>query len=645
MYVRIMSGSALSEAVAAVRAAVDEAAGAGVDLLGRADLVEALDELEVVWCQLPALRHRLLARLQVETTAKEMGAKSWNQVLSVRWRISTAEAGRRLGEAALLGPRQSLVGDTLPPVLPATAAAQAQGAINAEHVVVIAKAVAKLPGFVDTATREEFETDLVRLATGAGPKDVSDAAELALFLLDQDGPEPDDTERARRRGISKGRQRGDAMTPISGELTPEAWALMEAIFAKYAAPGMCNPDDPQPCTSGTPSQAQIDADHRSLAQRQHDALVAVLRIALMSGQLGQLNGLPVSVIIRTTLQDLESRAGIGVTAGGTRLPIAEVIRLAAHAHHSLAVFDKATGSALALFRARRVASPAQRIMLIARDGGCTKPGCTVGAYGSQAHHVVADWTDGGNTNVDELGLACGPDNRAVGPEGWSTRMNERGEVEWIPPPPLDTGQTRINTYHRPERLLRPPDQQPTNPSTSRRSGDPGPAASTPSGQRDQPGNTQRVDNEPSNAEPINYELIDDEPTNGQPINDAPIDDQPIDHKPMDDALTDEPIDYQLIGDEPIGDEPINGQPINDAPIDDQPVDDQPMDDALTDDALMADAPIDYELTEPSPTDNPSEPEVRDEPSSPRDPGDPDKPDGSSNPGQPGGPAPPDGQAA
>ncbi|MCV7265194.1 DUF222 domain-containing protein, partial [Mycolicibacterium poriferae] len=98
-----MSGVVLSDAVAAVRSAVDAAAGAEVDLLGRADLVDALDELEVVWCQLPALRNRLLARLQVETTATQMGAKSWNQVLSVRWRISTAEAGRRLGEAALLG--------------------------------------------------------------------------------------------------------------------------------------------------------------------------------------------------------------------------------------------------------------------------------------------------------------------------------------------------------------------------------------------------------------------------------------------------------------------------------------------------------------------------------------------------------------
>ena len=119
--------------------------------------------------------------------------------------------------------------------------------------------------------------------------------------------------------------------------------MWEVIFAKYAAPGMCNPADEQPCTSGTPSQAQIDNDHRSLAQRQHDAMLAVGRIALMSGELGHLNGLPVSVIIRTTLQDLESRAGIGTTGGGTKIPIADVIQMGAHANHHLAVFDKATG--------------------------------------------------------------------------------------------------------------------------------------------------------------------------------------------------------------------------------------------------------------------------------------------------------------
>ena len=290
-----------------------------------------------------------------------------------------------------------------------------------------------------------------------GPKELKDKADRTLFLLDQDGPEPDDTERARRRGVSKGPQGSDKMTPFKGNLTPEAWAIYEAIFAKWAAPGMCNPADENPCVSGTPTQAQIDNDHRSLAQRQHDAMVAVGRSVLESGELGQHNGLPTSIIIRTTLQDLESRAGVGVSGGGTVIPISDVIRMAAHANHYLAVFDKATGSALDLFRARRVASPAQRIMLIARDGGCTKPGCTVPAYGSQVHHAARDWADDGQTNVDELGLACGPDNRMVGPGGWTTRINANNDVEWIPPPELDTGQARVNDYHRPERL-RPPDE-------------------------------------------------------------------------------------------------------------------------------------------------------------------------------------------
>ncbi|MBX7450385.1 HNH endonuclease [Mycolicibacterium sp. 3033] len=450
------------EAVAGLRAAVDAVLACALDRSTAADVVELLDELEAAGCRLPAARHRALARLQDETTPQQMGAKSWKDVLAIRYRISGAEAHRRLTEAALLAPRQSMTGEPLPPVLEATAAAQAEGRITPEHVEVIRKAVKKLPGFVDTVTREQFEADVVRIARGAGPKATDDAAELELFLLDQDGPEPDDTERVRKRSLSRGRQGRDGMTAWRADLTPEAAAVWEAIFAKYAAPGMCNPDDEQPCTSGTPSQAQIDADHRSLAQRQHDALLAVGRIALMSGELGQLNGLPVTVIVRTTLQDLESRAGIGVSGGGTRLPIRDVIRMGAHASHYLAVFDRATGSALDLFRTRRVASAAQRIMLIAREGGCTKPGCPVGAYGCQVHHVTTDWAQGGLTNIDDLGLACPPDNRSVTPDGWTTSMNARHDVEWAPPPNLDTGQTRINTHHTPERLLRPPeDEKPT----------------------------------------------------------------------------------------------------------------------------------------------------------------------------------------
>ncbi|MFV8054218.1 DUF222 domain-containing protein [Mycobacterium sp. 48b] len=465
MYVRFMEAGA-AQALAALRAAFEVFAACDVGSLSRSELVAVLDEYEALTCQVPAVWHRLLAQLQAEATPREMGAKSWNEVLRIRWRLSTAEAGRRLGEAAELGPRRSLTGQPLPPVLPVVAAAQAAGLINGDHVKVLRDAINRLPGFVDTTTREQFEADLVRVAVGVGPKELKETAELRLFLLDQDGPEPDDTERARKRGLSVGKQGRDGITALTANLSPEAAAVWEVLFAKFAAPGMCNPDDEEPCTFGTPSQAQIDNDHRSLAQRQHDALIVIGRIALMS-DLGQLNGLPVSIIIRTTLHDLESRAGIGVSGGGTKIPIKDVIRMGSHAHHHLAVFDRATGSALNYFRARRTASPAQRIMLIARDGGCTKPCCTVGAYGCQVHHATADWADGGNTNVDEMALACGPDNRLVHTDGgYSTTINAHGEVEWHPPPELDHGQNRINYLHRPELLLTPPEpaaHQPTPP--------------------------------------------------------------------------------------------------------------------------------------------------------------------------------------
>ncbi|MDV3124955.1 DUF222 domain-containing protein [Mycobacterium sp. 21AC1] len=456
MYVRCMEGGAVA-AIAGLRAAFDAFAACEVESLTRTELLAVLDEYETLRSQLPSPSHRLLAQLQTDCSPRELGAKSWNEVLRIRWRLSTAEAGRRLAEAAELGPRRTLTGEPLPPLRAAVAAAEQAGLINADHVKVLREVIGRLPGFIDPTTCEQFEADLVRVAVGVGPKELKDTAELRLFLLDQDGPEPEETERERKRGVTMAKQGRDALTDLTARLSPELAAVMEVLFAKLAAPGMCNPDDEEPCTTGTPTQAQIDNDHRSLAQRQHDALIVIGRIALMSGDLGQLNGLPVSIIIRTTLHDLESRAGIGHSGGGTTLPINDVIRMAAHANHHLAVFDRATGSALNYFRARRTASPAQRIMLIARDGGCTKPCCTVGAYGSQVHHAVADWADGGYTNVDDMALACGPDNRLVHSDGgYTTTITDTGEVEWHPPPALDHGQARINYHHRPELLLTPP---------------------------------------------------------------------------------------------------------------------------------------------------------------------------------------------
>ncbi len=248
-------------------------------------------------------------------------------------------------------------------------------------------------------------------------------------------------------------QAGGAGGAISGLLTPELRATIEAVLAKLAAPGACNPDDQTPVVDDTPDADAVRRDTRSQAQRHHDGLLAGLRGLLASGELGQHRGLPVTVVVSTTLKELEAATGKGVTGGGSRVPMSDLIRMASNAHHYLALFDGA--KPLALYHTKRLASPAQRIMLYAKDRGCSRPGCDAPAYHSEVHHVTP-WTTTHRTDINDLTLACGPDNRLV-EKGWKTRKNAKGDTEWLPPAHLDHGQPRINRYHHPEKILCEPD--------------------------------------------------------------------------------------------------------------------------------------------------------------------------------------------
>jgi hypothetical protein len=90
------------------------------------------------------------------------------------------------------------------------------------------------------------------------------------------------------------------------------------------------------------------------------------------------------------------------------------------------------------------------------NGIGTKPGCDAPAYHSQVHHVQG-WTSTRRTDINDLTLACGVDNR-LAEKGWITRKNARGDTEWLPPPHLDRGQPRTNPYHHPERFLSDDDE-------------------------------------------------------------------------------------------------------------------------------------------------------------------------------------------
>jgi hypothetical protein len=441
------------DALSGLEAAFDAVADLSFDTLTNPEVLAVLARLETMTRREPVIEHRLIGQLVRDSTAVELGAKNFPDVLATALRISRKDANRRLDDANDLGPRAWLTGEPMQPCLPQTAAAQVAGRIGAEHITVIRNFFHDLPAWVDYQTRERAEADLASIASEFGPAELRQAADLLAALVNPDG-EFSDADRARKRGVTIGRQGPDGMSKITGNLSPELRATLTAVFSKLAAPGMCNPDDETPCVKGQPREALVQGDRRTPAQRQHDALTAMGRSVLSSGELGSHHGLPVTIVVSTTLAELESGAGLAVTSGGTRLPMTDVVRLASHAYHYLVIFDH-VGRVLNLGRSKRIASPDQRIVLHSKDRGCTFPGCTVPGFLTEVHHAECDWADDGQTNVNDLTLGCGPHQRMVKPGGWRTRKRRDGRTEWIPPPHLDNGQGRVNKYHHPEEFLIP----------------------------------------------------------------------------------------------------------------------------------------------------------------------------------------------
>jgi len=414
-------------------------------------LLEVQSRRETLKCAAEAVDHQILAAAQTQAAAKDIGAKDWPEVLHVRLRISREEARRRVRDTDNLGPRSAITGEPLGPVWELVAAALGEGAINGEHVQVITWFFGKLPLWAaDPVTLAQCEADLVADARIETPEDLRKVAADLLYRLDQDGPEPDDSEPDPKRAINHGKQRSDGTSEVSGTIDAETGAYWDAIYDKWAAPGMCNPADAVPCISGTPTQEQIDNDTRTAAQRRHDGYKMVGRMILKTGMLGEHNGFPVAVIGTCTVTDLEKRTGMALTHTGTKLPVKDLVQMAAAgADHYLVVFDDHTEQPLYMGRARRTATVAQRFALFARDLGCTKPNCTAPASRSQAHHVNTNWRDDGPTDITNLTLACGPHNRLADTGGWTTTMGPDGRIHWTPPPLLDVGQPRTNHYWHP----------------------------------------------------------------------------------------------------------------------------------------------------------------------------------------------------
>lgn len=126
------------------------------DALTTPERLVLLEHCETTRRQLPSIEQSLINQIAEQSTEEELGGRL-PAALASRLRITRAEAGRRVGEAAELGQRLALTGEPLAPQLSATAAAQRDGHIGEAHVRVIRDFFRHLPVDVDIETREKAE--------------------------------------------------------------------------------------------------------------------------------------------------------------------------------------------------------------------------------------------------------------------------------------------------------------------------------------------------------------------------------------------------------------------------------------------------------------------------------------------------------
>jgi hypothetical protein len=443
------------DALAAIDAAHTVLRSVSTDLVGNAFRIDIAESLETQSRTNLGLMYRIFGEiadppdspddpgLPPDITVKDL--------LRRRLRITAGEVTRRMKLAARIRPRRSLTGPPRPPEFPEVAAAVDDGALSEAHLQEIRKALDALPNAVSPDDHARAERELVRHARTQDPAFVTEVGNTLADVYNPDGAF-DDADRQARRGLTIHKQRPDGMSRVTGDLTPEARANLEAISAAVR-PGHHLPDT---------DQTVVDAatDTRTAAQRRHDALNWGLRTALQSGNLGTHRGVPVTVIARTTVADLEQAARASTdptvpmppparTASGSRLPFRDLIRMAAAgALHYLAVFDNHSDRPLYLGRSRRTASLDQRIAAYARDGGCTFPTCTTPADRCELHHTP-DWNRGGTTDIDALHLGCDPHHDGATRGRYTTEVTDIGRLAWTDgshPP-------EVNRFHHPDELL------------------------------------------------------------------------------------------------------------------------------------------------------------------------------------------------
>lgn len=251
----------VSEAFTAADASVQALGALDWNALPVRERLHALDRLGTVRRRATAVSLDLVGSIQ-RSGEQALGGVAAKVIADVV-RITPAEARRRIRDAGQLQPRITLTGQTLPPELPATAKAWNAGLLDIDHLRTIQKFLKDLTEDLQPTAIEKAETFLADKAAELRPDQLDKVADRLALQLKPDGTFSDEY-RALQRGFHWcSRQRPGGMSVAKLVAAPPPRATHDALLAKFAAPGICNPTTkppPSPANPARPASTPTAAD-------------------------------------------------------------------------------------------------------------------------------------------------------------------------------------------------------------------------------------------------------------------------------------------------------------------------------------------------------------------------------------------------
>jgi len=182
----------------------------------------------------------------------------------------------------------------------------------------------------------------------------------------------------------------NGMTAISGQLDPEAAAVLSAALDPLSAPN--------PCTENG------GRDLRPADRRRAEALIEVCRRATTAGGQAPATSKAQVVVLIGLEQLTDAVRGSGTTLTGEVLSPQAVRKLACDAS-IIPMILGSQGQPLDVGRTKRLVTPSLLAALWVRDKACTFPGCGRPPNWCDAHHII-HWADGGPTALTNMTLLC-----------------------------------------------------------------------------------------------------------------------------------------------------------------------------------------------------------------------------------------------